>query len=109
MQNEIPAFDMEGKVFLATPTRLVTSPGFNLLSHLQFYQIYFIFKDGNGGIYDAIQPLIPTLEQKGIKYFHVYCVDNILCRVADPHMIGCTIEMSADCVVKVRAYQFKKK
>jgi UDP-N-acetylglucosamine/UDP-N-acetylgalactosamine diphosphorylase len=26
-QNEIPAFDMDGKVFLAGPTQLVTSPG----------------------------------------------------------------------------------
>uniref|UniRef100_A0AC35FWS1 UDP-N-acetylglucosamine pyrophosphorylase n=1 Tax=Panagrolaimus sp. PS1159 TaxID=55785 RepID=A0AC35FWS1_9BILA len=36
--------------------------------------------NGNGGFFEAIQPLLPELRSLGIKYFHVYCVDNILCR-----------------------------
>ena len=37
----------------------------------------------------------------GIEYFHVYCVDNILCRVPDLHMIGFAVDNKADCVLKV--------
>uniref|UniRef100_A0A1I8AXI4 UDP-N-acetylglucosamine diphosphorylase n=1 Tax=Meloidogyne hapla TaxID=6305 RepID=A0A1I8AXI4_MELHA len=83
VQNEIPAHDVDGKPLLSSPNQLVTSP------------------DGDGGIYQAILPLLPKLEQNGIEYFHVYCADNILCRVPDLHMIGCAIDKKADCVLKV--------
>uniref|UniRef100_A0A1I8B5X9 UDP-N-acetylglucosamine diphosphorylase n=1 Tax=Meloidogyne hapla TaxID=6305 RepID=A0A1I8B5X9_MELHA len=83
VQNEIPAHDFAGQPLLSSPDQPVTSP------------------DGNGGIYQAILPLIPKLDEIGIEYFHVYCVDNILCRVPDLHMIGCAIDKKADCVLKV--------
>ncbi|KAI3421029.1 hypothetical protein GPALN_014656 [Globodera pallida] len=82
-QNEIPAFDFGGQAFLKSPTQLVTAP------------------DGNGGFYDAICPLLPELEKRGVQHLHIYCVDNILCRVADPLMIGCAIDRGADCALKV--------
>jgi UDP-N-acetylglucosamine/UDP-N-acetylgalactosamine diphosphorylase len=59
------------------------------------------FLDGNGGLYAAIRPLLPKLKSRGVKYFHIYCVDNILCRIADPHLIGCAIDMNADCAATV--------
>ena len=57
--------------------------------------------DGNGGIYRSLQPLLPKLESRGVQYVHVYCVDNILCRVADPVFIGATIDKNADIATKV--------
>uniref|UniRef100_A0A914NIU0 UDP-N-acetylglucosamine diphosphorylase n=1 Tax=Meloidogyne incognita TaxID=6306 RepID=A0A914NIU0_MELIC len=83
IQNEIPAHNFDGQPLLSAPDRPVTSP------------------DGNGGIYQAILPKLPELEEMGIEYFHVYCVDNILCRVPDLHMIGFAVDKKADCVLKV--------
>ena len=60
-----------------------------------------MFLDGGGGIYRSLQPLLPMLESRGVQYFHVYCVDNILCRVADPIFIGATIDKNADSSTKV--------
>lgn len=54
------------------------------------------------GMYAAIRPIIPKLKARNVKYFHIYCVDNILCRVADPHLIGCAIDMDADCAATVK-------
>ncbi len=48
-----------------------------------------------------MQPLMPKMTELGVKYVHVYCVDNILCRVADPHFLGYCIESNADCAAKV--------
>jgi UDP-N-acetylglucosamine/UDP-N-acetylgalactosamine diphosphorylase len=59
------------------------------------------YLDGNGGIYEVIGDLLPKLEKQGVKYFHTYCVDNILCRVGDPVFIGHSIKMNADCSAKV--------
>ena len=63
--------------------------------------VRFSKTDGGGGIYCAIKPLLPMLENRGISYLHVYCVDNILCRVADPFFIGSGIDKNADCATKV--------
>jgi len=82
-QAEMPCFTLEGKLMMADKHRLATSP------------------DGNGGLYRALQPLLPKMTELGLKYVHVYCVDNILCRVADPHFIGYCIENNADCANKV--------
>uniref|UniRef100_A0A915LLM2 UDP-N-acetylglucosamine diphosphorylase n=1 Tax=Meloidogyne javanica TaxID=6303 RepID=A0A915LLM2_MELJA len=82
-QDELPAFSLDGEALLAEPYRLVTSP------------------DGHGGLYNAISPLLPLLEQKGLEFIQVYNVDNILCKVPDLFMVGSAIEQKADCVAKV--------
>ncbi|KAK6014697.1 hypothetical protein OSTOST_19913 [Ostertagia ostertagi] len=40
------------------------------------------------------------MKMRGVKYFHVYCIDNILCKVADPHWLGYCIEKHADVSTK---------
>ena len=45
------------------------------------------------------------MKARGVKYFHVYCIDNILCKVADPHMLGFFIENGADVATKVKYVQ----
>lgn len=71
-QALIPSYDMEGKLFLDTKCSVARSP------------------NGNGGLYEALkaQGLIGQLKAKGVEFVHIYCVDNILVKVADPVFLG---------------------
>uniref|UniRef100_A0A0K0DM12 DAO domain-containing protein n=1 Tax=Angiostrongylus cantonensis TaxID=6313 RepID=A0A0K0DM12_ANGCA len=51
-------------------------------------------------LYSALAAHLPEVKLRGAKYFHVYCVDNILCKVADPHLLGFFIEKRADVATK---------
>lgn len=55
--------------------------------------------DGNGGIYPALAKsgCLARMRTSGVKYLHVFSVDNALCRVADPRFVGYCIARSADC------------
>lgn len=58
--------------------------------------------DGNGGLYECLDAHCTSSINTQIKYFHVYGVDNVLCRVTDPHFIGYCIKNNVDCAAKVR-------
>lgn len=80
-QGTMPCLTPEGKIILESAGRVASNP------------------DGNGGFYPALQKsgCLARLQEQGIKYLHVFSVDNLLCRPADPRFVGYCIERDFDC------------
>lgn len=75
-QGVLPAVDIQGDhLLMATKNSLVESP------------------NGNGGLYKAMHEdgIIRDMTQRGIEHLHMYCVDNILVKVADPEFLGYSV------------------
>lgn len=83
-QDRIPAFDYSGKLLMETKYSLSLSP------------------NGNGGVYESLKKsgIFSEIENRGIEYVHIYCVDNVLCKVADPAFVGYAHDVGADVAVK---------
>lgn len=86
-QSMLPCLDMTGKIILESKGRVSMAP------------------NGNGGIWTQLAhnnaKLAHDMKSIGIKYMHVFSVDNALARPADPLFIGYCINESADCGNKV--------
>ncbi len=82
-QGVLPCLSLNHKIMLSSPSDIAFAP------------------DGNGGVYSALRPHLPTLRAEGVKYLHVFGVDNVLVKPADPVFIGACIEMGAEVGNKV--------
>ena len=85
-QGTLPAMTSpEGKLILETSSSLSLAP------------------DGNGGIYPAMvkHGVLTDMKKRGVKYIHVFGVDNALVKPADPTFVGYCIQQDADCGNKV--------
>lgn len=85
VQDMAASVDFSGKILLEDKGRLALSP------------------NGNGGWYSSLARagLLADAEARGVEWFNVFAVDNVLQRIADPAFVGAAIESGVNCAAKV--------
>ncbi|KAF6254097.1 nucleotide-diphospho-sugar transferase [Scenedesmus sp. NREL 46B-D3] len=93
-QGFLPCLTPDGQVIMQTRSKVAKAP------------------DGNGGLYRALQSsgALAKMQGSGLEALDVYCVDNILARLADPEYIGCCYSRRSQlgCRVLAKAYPEEK-
>eukprot|EP00095_Tigriopus_kingsejongensis_P000568 snap_masked-scaffold372_size192401-processed-gene-0.5 protein:Tk00568 transcript:snap_masked-scaffold372_size192401-processed-gene-0.5-mRNA-1 annotation:"hypothetical protein CAPTEDRAFT_160367" len=84
-QRMIPCHDLQGQIILSSPYKVARAP------------------DGNGGLYWALkhEGILDDMSRRGVRYIHVYCVDNVLVKMADPVFLGKCIQSQVETANKV--------
>lgn len=74
-QEMAPAVDERGQLLMSAKDSLALSP------------------NGNGGWYISLERagLVKEMSARGVEWFNVFAVDNVLQRIADPEFLGATI------------------
>ena len=84
LQDMAPATDFSGNILLEERGRLALSP------------------NGNGGCFSSLKRagLWEEAKKRGVEWFNVFAVDNVLQRIADPVFVGATVLSNANCGAK---------
>ena len=84
LQDMAPATDFDGKILLEGKGRLALSP------------------NGNGGCFSSLRRsgLWEEAAARGVEWFNVFAVDNVLQRIADPVFVGATALAGVNCGAK---------
>ena len=84
-QAMAPCVDLQGKILLEAKDRLALSP------------------NGNGGWYLSLKRarLDEEMRARGVEWYNVFAVDNVLQRICDPVFLGATIQSGMPCGAKV--------
>jgi UDP-N-acetylglucosamine/UDP-N-acetylgalactosamine diphosphorylase len=87
-QSTLPLLSNDGKLILDENLILAQAPG------------------GTDGLYDSLikNRILDQMKGRGIKYIHIYCVENVLIKIADPVFTGICIRNNIDSGVKVKLY-----
>ena len=85
VQEMVPAFDYEGRIYMESQTEVAMSP------------------NGNGGWFSSMvnAGLLSDIKERGIEWINVFAVDNCLQRIADPMFVGATIAYGCESGAKV--------
>lgn len=83
-QDLAPSTDFCGKILLESRGRLALSP------------------NGNGGWYSSMKRagLAEVMQKRGVEWYNVFAVDNVLQRMADPVFVGATYLSGEPCGAK---------